>query len=53
MHIGKRLLIKHDEKIKEGIVIKIFNEDLDIQLENGIIVRRKYWEVRKINEKEN
>jgi hypothetical protein len=46
MQIGTWLLIKHENIIKKGRVIKIYPEDLDIQLENGNIVRRKYWEVR-------
>lgn len=48
MHIGKYLLIKHENKIVKGIVIKIFEEDLDIELEDKTIVRRKFWEVRSI-----
>jgi hypothetical protein len=53
MHIGKWLLVKENGRIKKGIVIKIFEEDLDIQLEDLTIVRRKFWEVRSIpNEKE-
>ena len=46
MHIGKWLLIKHEQKILKGIVIKIFEEDLEIKLEDETIVRRKFWEVR-------
>lgn len=49
MQINKWLLVKHDGKIQEGKVIKIYYEDLDIQLKNGEIIRRKFWEVRKIN----
>lgn len=46
MHIGKWLLIKHEGKIIKGTVIQIFEEDLDIKLEDNTVVRRKYWEVR-------
>jgi len=49
MYIGKRLLIKHEGKIQEGTVIQIFSEDLDIQLSDNLIVRRKFWEVRTIS----
>jgi len=53
MHIGKWLLVKHEGKIQKGIVKIIYPEDLDIELEDGTIIRRKFWEVRKIDEKEN
>jgi len=52
MYIGKYLLTKHENKIVKGIVVKIFEEDLDIRLDNDIIIRRKFWEVRKLDEKE-
>jgi hypothetical protein len=55
MHIGKWLLVKHEGQIRKGIVIKIFQEDLDIRLEDNTIIRRKFWEVRAApydNEKE-
>jgi hypothetical protein len=53
MYIGKHLLIKYEGKVQEGTVIQIFSEDLDIQLTDNLIVRRKFWEVRSIiNEKE-
>jgi hypothetical protein len=48
MQIGKVLLVKHEEKIQKGIVIKIFDEDLDIKLEDNTIIRRKFWEVRNV-----
>jgi hypothetical protein len=51
MNIGRRLLIKHNEKIQEGIVERIYTEDLDIRLDNGELIRRKFWEVRSIDEK--
>jgi hypothetical protein len=46
MHIGKWLLVKHEDKIITGIVIKFFQDDLDIKLDDGTIIRRKFWEVR-------
>jgi len=52
MHIGKWLLVKENEQIQKGRVINFLNEDLEIKLEDGTIVRRKFWEVRKIDEKE-
>ena len=48
MHVGKWLLIRHEGKVTKGIVIKIYQEDLDIKLDDEIIVKRKFWEVRTI-----
>jgi hypothetical protein len=48
LQIGQRLLVKHDGRVRQGIVIKIFSEELDIKLEDEIIVRRKFWEVKKL-----
>jgi hypothetical protein len=55
MQIGRWLLVKHEDKILRGMVIKIYSEDLDIRLEDDTIIRRKFWEVRSApydNEKE-
>lgn len=52
MYIGKWLLSKYEGKLVKGIVIKIFQEDLDIRLEDDTIIRKKFWEVRIIDEKE-
>jgi hypothetical protein len=48
MQIGQSLLVKHEEKIQEGIVEKISSEDLAIRLSSGELISRKFWEVRKI-----
>lgn len=48
MHIGQSVLCKHNEIVQEGKVQKIYFEDLDIKLENGETIRRKFWEIRKI-----
>jgi len=54
MNIGKKLLVKHDGKVQEGNVEKIYDEDLDIRLDNGELIRRKFWEIRSIpNEKKD
>jgi hypothetical protein len=52
LHIGKWLFVKHENKILKGTVKKIYEEDLDIRLEDETIIRRKFWEVRAI-EKDN
>jgi len=48
MYIGKKLLVKHNDKIQEGIVENFYEEDLDIRLDDGEIIRRKFWEVRSL-----
>jgi len=45
MHIGKHILIRDEDQIKEGIVIKILYEDLEIRLEDNTIITRKFWEI--------
>jgi len=52
MYIGKWLLVKDSGQIKKGIVIDFSQEDLKIKLGDDTIINRKYWEVRKIDEKE-
>jgi hypothetical protein len=52
MRIGQILLAKHEGNLVQGIVIEIYAEEIDIKLDNEIIIRRKFWEVRKpLNEK--
>jgi hypothetical protein len=54
MYLGKRVIVKHQNKLQEGSVEQIFDEDLHIKLDNNEIITRKYWEVGKIkDEKEN
>ena len=51
MHIGKAVLAKHEGKVQEFIV-KDFRDDT-LFLSNGIVeIQRYFWEVRKIDEKE-
>ena len=49
MQIGQPVFIRHNKELYKGKVIKIFDEDLKIELKNGEIVLRKFWEIRKIN----
>jgi hypothetical protein len=51
MYIGQKILLKHENKLQEGIIENVLFEDLEIKLENGEIIQKKFWEVRKINEK--
>lgn len=54
MYLGQKVLVKVAGIIKEGNVREISNEDLKIELVEGGIVIRKFWEIRKIeNEEEN
>jgi len=48
MYIGKSVLVKHKGIVQEGKVETIFEEDLDIKLLDGTLIRRKFWEIRKI-----
>jgi len=48
MYLSQPILIKHNGKVTKGKVIKIYPEELDIELENGEIIRRKFWEIRCI-----
>lgn len=51
MHIGKPVLIKHNGEIVEGKVEVIYKEDLDIRLPDGTLITRKFWEIRKVEPK--
>ena len=48
MHINQWLLVRHEGKVLKGIVVKIYDEDLDIKLEDETVIQRKFWEVRGI-----
>lgn len=48
MNLGERILAKVNGQIRECIVIKTGYEDLDLFVESGITIRRKFWEIRKI-----
>ena len=41
-------LVGENEKIIEGVVEVIYSEDLDIRLLDGTLVRRKWWEIKKL-----
>jgi len=51
MYITQWVLLKYETKLIKGVIISIFQDDLEIKLENESIIKRKFWEVRKINEK--
>lgn len=50
MHIGKRILVKYEGKVREGNVENFSLEDLNIILDTGEKIKRKFWEIGQINE---
>ena len=48
MVIGQEILVKHDNVVKKGRVKEIYFEELDVELDTGEIIRRKFWEVQKV-----
>jgi hypothetical protein len=52
MYIGQRVFIKYEGELKEGNVEEIGMEDIDIKLDCGLIIKRKFWEVRKVEIKD-
>jgi len=46
MWLGQTILCKHNDKLQEGTVEKMFEEDVSIKLANNETITRKYWEVR-------
>jgi len=53
MQIGQPLLAKHNGKIIECIVVKLFEEDILLEdKETKIQFTRKFWEIRKVEIKD-
>lgn len=53
MYIGQSVYVKHENKLKIGIIELIFVEDLEIRLENNTTIRRKFWEIARIKNEED
>ena len=52
MFIGESVYIKHEGKVRIGTVEIIWDEELEIKLDTGEIITRKFWEIKKVpNEK--
>ena len=52
MFIKQLVYVKHEGKVQIGTVEIIWDEKLEIKLENGETIHRKFWEIRKVpNEK--
>ena len=51
MYIGQELLLKHQGALQKGRIKEIYPEELEIILDTGELVKKKYWEVRKITNK--
>lgn len=41
-------MIRHEGKVTEGIVMKLYEETIEIKIGNGEFVIRKFWEVRSV-----
>jgi hypothetical protein len=53
MFIGQSVYVRHEGKVQIGKVEVIWDEELEIKLETGEIIHRKWWEIRKVpNENE-
>lgn len=48
MYLGCLVYIRHNGEVKEGNVITIFAEDLEIKLLDGTTIMRKFWEIKKV-----
>jgi len=48
MNLGQSILCRHNGEVHEGRVIRIFTEELEIELNNREIIRRKFWEIRQV-----
>ena len=53
MQIGQLVLLRNNKELYEGKVIQILDEDLKIELKNGEIIFRKFWEVAKSKNEQN
>jgi len=52
LFIKQLVYVKHEGKVQIGTVEIIWDEKLEIKLENGETIHRKFWEIRKVpNEK--
>jgi hypothetical protein len=52
LFIKQLVYVKHEGKVQIGKVEVIWDEELEIKLDSGEIIRRKWWEIRKVpNEK--
>jgi len=40
-------LVRDNGEVMEGKVTKIWAEEMEIELKDGTIIQRKFWEVRK------
>ena len=48
MFIGMSVLVRENGEVKEGKVEVIYDEELDIRLLDETLVRRKWWEIKKL-----
>lgn len=48
LFIGQNVYVKHENKVQIGKVEFIFSEELQIRLNTGELITRKFWEIRKV-----
>jgi len=53
MYIGQSVLIKNNGRIQEGKIEIIYDENLDIRLLDDTLITRKFWEIHKMEIKDD
>jgi hypothetical protein len=48
LFIKQLVYVKHEGKVQIGTVEIIWDEELEIKLENGETIHRKFWEIKKV-----
>jgi len=52
MFIGQSVYVKHEGTVQIGKVEIIWDEDLQIKLDSGELITRKFWSIRKVERKD-
>jgi hypothetical protein len=48
LFIGQNVYVKHENKVQIGKVEVVYEEDLDIRLPDGVLIQKKWWEIKKV-----
>ena len=52
MFIGQSVYVKHEGTVRIGTVEIVWDEEMEIKLDTGEKITRKFWEIKKVpNEK--
>ena len=51
MFIGQSVYVRHEGTVRIGKIENIYFEDLEIKLDTGEIIIRKFWCIRKVDYK--